>query len=288
MPPSLADSSSPHANRTERNAAASLVPAVVRAFAVLDVLSHQTESISLARLTAELQIPKSSVRALCNTMVACGYVRQHPDGSYRLGSRIVSLAGLFLAGTDVAREFNSIWTDRRSAPEETVLLSVLSGDEAVYIGVRNSLRPLGLAFRVGLRFPAWASASGKAILAQLPPEEVRGLASASFESSKDSRTGRTLHALEEELALTRQRGYSVDDQGIREGVVAFGAPVFDSTGAVIAGVSVCVSTASLEGDAADRHRDVALEIANELTMRFGGDGSRIRARLSHSESDIRV
>lgn len=250
------------------------VPAVVRALVVLDLLSRQTAPISLARLTSELALPKSSVRAICNTLASCGYVRRHPDGSYRLSSKIVSLAGSFLAGTDVAREFNAIWSDSRSSPEETVLLSVLSGSDAVYLAVRNSVRPLGLAFRVGLKFPAWVSASGKAILANLPADEARRIATESVQSAGNPGGPRVLNTLLEELELTRHRGYSIDDQGIREGVYAFGAPVFDATGAVVAAVSVCVSTASLEGKAAARHRDVALGVAGELTERLGGRISR--------------
>ena len=246
------------------------VPAVVRSLAVLELMSRQTEPISLARLTAELAQPKSSVRAICNTLMSCGYVRRHPDGSYRLSSKIVSLAEQFLSGTDVAREFNSLWSDSRSSPEETVLLSVLNGNEAVYVAVRNSVRPLGLAFRVGLKFPAWVSASGKAMLAHLPKEEARRIASEGLKRSPRARNDPSLRVFLEELKLTRQRGYSIDDQGIREGVYAFGAPVFDATSTVVAAVSVCVSTASLEGDAGARHRDLALDVARELTERLGG------------------
>ncbi|MFM0397722.1 IclR family transcriptional regulator [Paraburkholderia phytofirmans] len=254
------------------------VPAVVRALSVLELLSRQTEPISLARLTSELALPKSSVRAICNTLTSCGYVRRQQDGSYRLSPKIVSLAELFLAGTDVAREFNAIWSDSRSSPEETVLLSVLSGSDAVYLAVRNSIRPLGLAFRVGLKFPAWVSASGKAMLAYLPAEEARRIISEGLQSSKSSGGSRALNILLKELELTRQRGYSVDDQGIREGVYAFGAPVFDATGAAVAAVSVCVSTTSLEGKAAERHRDVALGVARELTERLGGQAVRMENR----------
>lgn len=249
------------------------VPAVVRTLAVLDLLSRQTEPISLARLTTELGLPKSSVRAICNTLASCGYVRRHPDGSYRLGSKIVSLAGSFLAGTDVAREFNAIWSDSRSSPEETVLLSVLSGTDAVYLAVRNSVRPLGLAFRVGLKFPAWVSASGKAMLANVAPEELMRVLNEGLPSAGSADGKRAIDTLVEELELTKQRGYSIDDQGIREGVYAFGAPVFDATGAVVAAVSVCVSTASMKGEAAAHHRDVALGVASELTQRLGGNSS---------------
>ena len=165
---------------------------------------------------------------------------------------------------------NAIWTDSRSTPEETVLLSVLNGDEAVCVAVRNSIRPLGLAFRVGLKFPASVSASGKAMLAHLPEEEARLIASKGLKRSTRAGDALALKAFLQELELTRQRGYSIDDQGIREGVYAFGAPVFDATSSVVAGVSVCVSTASLEGDAAARHRNLALDVARELTERLGG------------------
>lgn len=137
----------------------------------------------------------------------------------------------------------------------------------VYLAVRNNVRPLGLAFRVGLKFPAYLSASGKAMLAYLPVEDARCIASEGMQSSRSSSGSRALNIFLKELELTRQRGYSIDDQGIREGVYAFGAPVFDATGAVVAAVSVCVSTASLEGKAAARHRDVALGVAQELTER---------------------
>jgi hypothetical protein len=62
---------------------------------------------------------------------------------------------------------------RRHAPEETVVLSVLSGTDALYVGVKKSARPLGLAFNVGMRLPAYLSGSGKAMLAWLPADEVR-------------------------------------------------------------------------------------------------------------------
>ena len=259
------------------------VPAVVRTVAVLDLLSRQTEAVSLARLTSDLALPKSSVRAICNTLVSCGYVRRNPQGNYRLSSKVVSLAESFLAGTDVAREFNSIWSESKSAPEETVLLSVLNGNEAVYLAVRISAQPLGLALRVGLKFPAWVSASGKAMLAYLPAEEAERIACDGMQGLTSRDRSQALNNLVMELDLTRQRGYSIDDQGIRKGVYAFGAPVFDATGAVVAAVSVCVSTASLEGNAAQRHRDVALDAARELTVRLGGHApcgaNRLRGSL---------
>ena len=61
---------------------APLVPAVTRALALLDRLALQREPMSLAKLTAELALPKSSVHGLCNTLMSFGYLRRQPDGSF--------------------------------------------------------------------------------------------------------------------------------------------------------------------------------------------------------------
>src|SRR5689334_12994705 len=152
-----------------------LVPAVSRALTLLERLAGAREPMSLARLASELALPKSSVHGLCSTLVSFGYLRRQPDGAFLIGPRVMGLAEAFVSGTDVAQEFNALWADSGLAPEETVVLSVLSGGDALYVGVRNSARPLGLAFTVGMRLPAYLSGSGKAMLALLPADEVRRL-----------------------------------------------------------------------------------------------------------------
>ena len=74
-----------------------------------------------------------------------------------------------------------------------------------------------------------------------------------------------------ELALTRQRGYSVDEESVREGVYAFGAPVFDASGQAVAAISVCFNKAMLGSDQGERHRVVALRVAQTLSQRLGGE-----------------
>ena len=59
--------------------------------------------------------------------------------------------------------------------QSQIFVMPLSGGDALYIGVRNSARPLGLAFNVGMRLPAYLSGSGKAMLSLLSPDEVRRL-----------------------------------------------------------------------------------------------------------------
>ncbi|MGZ5215810.1 MAG: helix-turn-helix domain-containing protein, partial [Caldimonas sp.] len=97
-----------------KGSATPLVPAVSRALALLERLAGAREPMSLARLAAELALPKSSVHGLCNTLVSFGYLRRQPDGTFLIGPRVMGLAEAFVSGTDVAQEFNALWTDSGS------------------------------------------------------------------------------------------------------------------------------------------------------------------------------
>ncbi len=254
---------------------AARVPAVSRALALLDRLAQKREPMSLARLANELALPKSSVHGLCNTLMSFGYLRRQPDGAFLIGPRVMSLAEAFVAGTDVAQEFNALWADQRAdhraAPDETVVLSVLSGGDALYMAVRNSARPLGLSFTVGMRLPAYLSGSGRAMLAFSPPDEVRRLYADGLAVRLTRKGPRDVEALIKELKATRKRGHSIDDESVREGVYSFGAPVFDASGRVVAGVAVCINKAQLGADGGERFCATALRTAQALTQRLGGD-----------------
>jgi DNA-binding IclR family transcriptional regulator len=81
---------------------------------------------------------------------------------------------------------------------------------------------------------------------------------------------KTVATLLKELALTRRRGYSVDDESVRAGVYCMGAPVFDATGHAVAGVGVCINKATL-GAKGERHHEAVLNAARLLSQRLGGE-----------------
>jgi DNA-binding IclR family transcriptional regulator len=247
------------------------VPAVQRALSLLNRLAVRREPMSLARLSADLALPKSSVHGLCNTLLSAGYLWRQDDGAFRLGPKVMSLAEAFVASTGVAQEFNALWQDAVAAPEDTVILSVLSGDEVVYVGVRNGTRPLGLAFNVGMRLPAHLAATGKAQLAFESPEAVRQALGSGPLAPMARSEPLLLVELETELALIRERGFSVDEEGVREGVVCYGAAVLGVNGQPVAGVGVCTHKAQAGGSGGERHREAVLALARELTQRLGGE-----------------
>lgn len=242
---------------------------MTRALTLLNRLAQQREPMSLSQLTSELALPKSSVHGLCNTLMSFGYLRRQPDGAFLIGPRVMGLAEAFVSGIDVAREFDALWPAGSGAPAETVVLSVLNGGDAVYVAVRNSARPLGLAFNVGMRLPAHLSGSGKAMLAYQSPELLERLFATEPLARLTRKGPRDLPALRKELVLVRSRGYSVDDESVREGVYSFGAPVFDASGRAVAGVGVCINKAQLGADEGASHRRAAQAAARALSQRLG-------------------
>lgn len=249
-------------------ASPALVPAVSRALALLERLAQQREPMSLARLASELELPKSSVHGLCNTLLRFGYLHRQDDGAFRIGPGVMPLAEAFVAGTGITQEFNALWAD--AAPDETIILSVLNGRDVVYVGTRNGRRPLGLAFNIGMRLPAHLAATGKAMLAWHPAAEVRQAFGSAALAQMNGRGPKRVAELLAELEATRARGYSIDDEGVRAGVYCIGAPVFDASGQPVAGIGVCLNKTTLDADTGATHRETVLRAARTLTQRLGG------------------
>jgi DNA-binding IclR family transcriptional regulator len=245
------------------------VPAVARALAVMDLLARERRPLHMAGIAATLALPKSSVHGLCSTLLSHGYLRRADNGAYQIGPGVMNLAEAFVANTHVAGEFDALWRDAGAAPDETLILSVLSGADVVYVGVRNSARPLGLAFNVGMRLPAWLAATGKAMLAHMPAAQVQALLPPGPLPRLAGGGKVAPSALLADLAQTRQRGYSVDDGGVREGVYSIGAPVFDAAGHPVAGIAVCINKASLTEAQHQRQLQVVTQAAQRLSQRLG-------------------
>jgi len=248
---------------------AGLVPAVARALAVLDLLAREHQPLSMARVAVALDLPKSSVHGLCNTLLHFGYLRRSGNGALQIGPGVMSLAEAFVASTSVVSEFDALWREATTQPDETLILSVLNGAEVVYVGVRHSARPLGLTFTVGMRLPAYLAATGKAMLAFLDQDAVHTLLAPGPLPRLRGEDTLSVAELMAELALTRERGYSIDDGGVHEGVCAIGAPVFDASGQPVAGLAVCINKAVLSADKLDRQRQVVTQAARRLSQRLG-------------------
>jgi DNA-binding IclR family transcriptional regulator len=249
-------------------------PAVARATAILDLIARSGSPQSLADLTRALQLPKSSIHGLCATLEHLNLLTRLESGQMTLGPHVVMWSNAFLARINITQEFFASWDEMRVLPEETITLSVRDGQEVVYIACRNGSRPLGYTFKTGMRIPAVYTATGLAMLSTLPDQSVSRLFAGPdlpWPTPFTMKGLRDFESLMVELSAVRHRGYSIDREGVREGMYCFGAPVFDSHNPeAVAGVAVSILATEVDVDLEKRAGMAMRKLADRLSERLGG------------------
>ena len=119
-------------------------------------------------------------------------------------------------------------------------VSVLDGDDIVYVARVPTRRIMAVAISVGTRFPAYATSMGRVLVAHLPPERVEAYLARVRLERLTGRTVGSVTALRTELDRVRRQGYAIVDQELEEGLRSMAAPVRDRSGAVTAAVNVSV------------------------------------------------
>jgi IclR family transcriptional regulator, blcABC operon repressor len=206
--------------------AGSLVPAVTRAGAILDILAESGGiPAGPSELARRLGLPKSSIANICNALADIGYLRRVGTG-FALGRKLAELGGAYLAAVDAVQEFYEACRLLPTGSEETIQLAVLDGVEMTYLARHDGQQPVRLTSQIGRRLPATVTATGKAALASLDPRELeRRLATLGELPRLTARSHRTLDALRADLIEVRRRGYAMDDEETVEGVVCFGVMI---------------------------------------------------------------
>ena len=204
----------------------SLAPAVTRAASILDALAENpSEPAGPSELARRLGLPKSSIANICNALADAGLVRRIGTG-FALGRKLAELGGAYLAAVDLVQEFYDASRELPTASDETVQLAVLDGLEMTYLARHDGRQQVRLTSGIGRRLPATVTATGKAALATLDPQELerRLDGTASLPRFTANSIG-SLEALRTEIDEVRQRGHAIDNEETVEGVVCFGIAI---------------------------------------------------------------
>jgi IclR family transcriptional regulator, KDG regulon repressor len=210
-----------------------------RSFAILDLLAASSEDLSLADMGEKLKLHKSTFYRLLRTLERHRFAEKDFDtGKYRLGSKLLQLGSRAVARFDLATVGRPYLEKLKEQSGETAALGVLSDGEVVSIAVAEGRHVLRMHVTVGGKVPVHCSALGKAILAFLPEKEVDMIVRKHGIKANTRNTITRRPELKAELAHIRTGGFAIDDQEIEDGLKCVGAPVRDSSGRVIAAVSI--------------------------------------------------
>ena len=246
------------------------VPALVRAKRILDHLSVDGRLSGVSELARSLSLPKSSIHGICKTLADLGVLARAGPNQFAIGPHVLAWSNAFQSQSSLTAEFQRMSMGDGPLSDEALNLTVLSGNSVLYVACRNGSSPLGLSFRTGMSLPAVFTATGKAMLSTYPSREVDSLFEGNWPKPMTRSSVRSLTALKRELAEVRQRGYSIDNGQLREGMFCFGAPVFapDSKNA-IAGLAVGLLSVDVNDDTFERYGNAVSEFAGELSRRLG-------------------
>jgi IclR family acetate operon transcriptional repressor len=184
------------------------VQSVHRALDVLEALAAAGGSASLGDLAAACGLPAPTLHRLAGTLADRGYLRRLPDRRYSLGSRLVPL------GADAHALLGG-----RALP-------MLTQGSAEYVAQAPGRHTMRTFTEVGNRVALHCTGVGKALLAVVPPAQASRLIAAAPLAAMTAGTITDPAALHAEIALTRTRGYALDEGEMETGVrcVAVGLP----------------------------------------------------------------
>lgn len=214
------------------------VRAVERALDILLCFTHEEPTRSLTQIAESIHMSKTTVHRLLATLESKRFItRDKVSGFYRLGFRFIEMASLVLQDVDLHRWAHPYLKTLSEECGETVDLSILDGSHVIYLDVIESPQRVKLAAAIGQRLPALFTASGKALLAYIPEDQVRTIIDRNLHENND-REPASIPDILADLKLTAERGYAIAEQEYEKDINAVAAPIFDTDNHPIASIAI--------------------------------------------------
>lgn len=249
---------------------AHFVQSLERGLAVIRAFDAQRPELTLSEVARHCDLTRAAARRFLLTLADLGYVRT--DGRlFRLTPRVLDLGYAYLSSLSLPEVAAPHLERLVEEVHESSSMSVLDGDDIVYVARVPMARIMTVAINVGTRFPAYATSMGRVLLAALPEKVLEDYLGRVELRRLAPRTTTAPDALRAELTRVRAQGYAIVDQELEGGLRAVAAPVRDKGGTTVAAINVSshASRSSME------------KIRRELVP-------KLRAAAARIEADLRV
>ncbi|RNI19918.1 IclR family transcriptional regulator [Flexivirga caeni] len=243
-------------------------PAAAQALALLQLLARHAEPMPGAAIARQLGLPRSSTYHLLGVLSDSGFVTHLRDERrWGLGVAAFELGTAYVRQAPLQRIARPVLARLVDATTHNAHLAVLHGRDVYYVIEERARGRPSLVTDVGVRLPASVTASGLAMLAVLPPVQVRALYPDRGSFVQRNNLGVTsLTALRSELAQVRKRGYAVETSSVTTGFASIAVAVLDHNDRPAAGIAVTYPVDDAPDAAAlvDAVRSAAAELSTRL------------------------
>jgi IclR family transcriptional regulator, acetate operon repressor len=244
-------------------------PITIRAFSVIEAILAAGRPLGLAEVMATGRLPKPTAYRILRLLEEAGVVAKDPDGRrFGVGPTLERMGLAVLRGSARAQERHAVLQGLAEASGETCAFAVLDGAQAVYADAVASHWPLRFAVDAGSRVPAHCTASGRALLAQLPRAERDRLVAKLRLARHTSRTVTDPALLRVKLEETAVAGYALEEEEYLVGLSSISVPVKTENGLRIGALAIFGPSNRLSADQARAQLAVLQDAATRLADTF--------------------
>ena len=216
------------------------VQSLERGLAVIRAFDGDHPQLTLSDVARQTGLTRAAARRFLHTLVELGYVRS--DGRlFSLRPRVLELGYAYLSGLSLPEVAQPYMEQLVARVGESCSISVLDGDDVVYVARVSTKRIMTVAISVGTRFPAYATSMGRVLLAAQPAaaraaylRTVRLEQLTPFTITDPAQLAVTLESI-------AQQGFALLDQELEEGLRSIAVPIHDRDGVVVAAMNISAS-----------------------------------------------
>lgn len=245
------------------------VQSLERGLAVIRAFSRERPTLTLSEVADETGLARAAARRFLLTLKELGYVDS--DGRrFSLKPRVLELGYSYLSSLPVWEIARPHLEQLAETVRETTSASVLDGTDIVFVVRVETKRIMSMTLGVGSRLPAWATAMGRVLLADLPPARLDAYFAQVKLDRLSERTVTNKRELRRIIEQARKQGYTLVDQEVEEGVRSLAVPIKSSGGRAEAALTVCshASRVSVER-IMDEFLPLVLDTSKKITRSLG-------------------
>lgn len=242
----------------------------------LDVVEHMLnsdkESLRPSEIGSQLGINRTRVFRILKTLEQHRYCEFDPESQgYRLGLKFLEFSKHVRGGLALRKVAEPILMELAQSTGDSAHLLVRYQNNAITIDRFQGYHRLQVATPIGQPIPLHVGATPKILLAYLPDHEKELIINKLEFKAFTPNTITDPNELRNELVTIRQQGYAIDEEDYELGVIAIGAPIFDDSGQVIAGLAITTPLIRFSPEYCELLIANVVEAARKISIRLGYD-----------------
>ena len=250
------------------------VPAASRTLAVLKALAKIGQPTTAATLAQKVGVPRSSIYQLLEVLEAEGFVIHfETESRWGLGVSAFELGSAYLRHDPLERVARPILAKLARNAETHVAacaqVGVLHGTETLYLLKELPVQPVSVVTEIGVRLPAHLTASGRALLAELSPAQLKAIFGTKALVNRTGLGPKNFRELSALLNLERQKGFAVETDFITTGYTSIAAAAKNHLRIPIASLALTFRGEHTSNELLEALSNLVLNAADELSKKLG-------------------